>query len=98
MPKEDDPNKSYAFDLMYRDLEVSSGAMRVHEHDLLVERIKRQGLNPISFKSYLSAFKYGMPPHAGWGLGAERFTMALLDIKNIRETVLFPRDRRRLTP
>ncbi|MGE0065698.1 MAG: amino acid--tRNA ligase-related protein, partial [Methanobacteriales archaeon] len=98
MPKEDDPSKSYAFDLMYKDLEVSSGAMRVHEHDLLFERIKRQGLNPRSFKSYLSAFKYGMPPHAGWGLGAERFTMALLDIKNIRETVLFPRDRRRLTP
>jgi aspartyl-tRNA synthetase len=98
MPREDDPSKSYAFDLMYKDLEVSSGAMRVHEHDLLVEKIKKQGLNPRSFESYLSAFKYGMPPHAGWGLGAERFTMALLEIKNIRETVLFPRNRRRLTP
>ncbi|BDZ71325.1 aspartate--tRNA(Asn) ligase [Methanobacterium petrolearium] len=98
MPHEDEPDKSYAFDLMYKDLEISSGATRVHQHDLLVERIKKQGLNPDSFQRYLAAFEYGMPPHAGWGLGAERFTMCLTGMKNIRETVLFPRDRRRLTP
>jgi nondiscriminating aspartyl-tRNA synthetase len=98
MPNLEEPMKSYAFDLMYRDLEISSGATRVHDHDLLVERIKKQGLNPDSFHRYLTAFKYGMPPHAGWGLGAERFTMCLTGMKNIRETVLFPRDRRRLTP
>ena len=97
-PHEDAPEKSYAFDLMYRDLEISSGATRVHQHDLLVERIKKQGLNPDSFQHYLAAFKYGMPPHAGWGLGAERFTMCITGMKNIRETVLFPRDRRRLAP
>jgi aspartyl-tRNA synthetase len=94
----DEPEKSNAFDLMYRDLEISSGAMRVHEHDILVEKIKERGLNPDSFQRYLAAFEYGMPPHAGWGLGAERFTMCLTGAKNIRETVLFPRDRRRLTP
>jgi len=98
MPNQKEPQKSYAFDLMYQDLEISSGATRVHDHDLLVERIKKQGLNPDSFHRYLAAFKYGMPPHAGWGLGAERFTMCLTGMKNIRETVLFPRDRRRLTP
>lgn len=98
MPHEDEPEKSYAFDLMYRDLEISSGATRVHKHDILVDRIKKQGLNPDSFGRYLAAFEYGMPPHAGWGLGAERFTMCLTGMKNIRETVLFPRDRRRLTP
>lgn len=98
MPHEEEPEKSYAFDLMYRDLEISSGATRVHQHDLLVERIKKQGLNTDSFQRYLAAFEYGMPPHAGWGLGAERFTMCLTGMKNIRETVLFPRDRRRLTP
>ncbi len=98
LPHEDAPEKSYAFDLMYKDLEISSGATRVHQHDLLVERIKKQGLNPDSFQRYLAAFEYGMPPHAGWGLGAERFTMCLTGMKNIRETVLFPRDRRRLTP
>lgn len=98
MPDEENPEKSCAFDLMYRDLEISSGAQRVHNHDLLVERIKKQGLNPESFGRYLAAFEYGMPPHAGWGLGAERFTMCLTGVKNVRETVLFPRDRRRLTP
>ena len=98
MPSEENPSKSCAFDLMYRDLEISSGAMRVHQHDLLVERIKKQGLNPESFNRYLAAFEYGMPPHAGWGVGAERFTMCLTGTRNIRETVLFPRDRRRLTP
>lgn len=97
-PHEDEPEKSYAFDLMYRDLEISSGATRVHQHDLLVERIKNQGLNPDSFQHYLAAFQYGMPPHAGWGLGAERFTMCITGMNNIRETVLFPRDRRRLAP
>jgi nondiscriminating aspartyl-tRNA synthetase len=98
MPSRKDPAKSYAFDLMYKDLEISSGAQRVHKHDLLVERIKKQRLNPASFERYLAAFEYGMPPHAGWGLGAERFTMCLTGVKNIRETVLFPRDRRRITP
>ncbi|MEG3224287.1 MAG: aspartate--tRNA(Asn) ligase [Methanobacteriales archaeon Met13] len=98
MPNRKNPKISHAFDLMYRDLEISSGAMRVHIHDLLVERIKGKGLNPDSFNRYLAAFQYGMPPHAGWGLGAERFTMCLTGAKNVRETVLFPRDRRRLTP
>lgn len=98
MPDSKNPEKSCAFDLMYKDLEISSGAQRVHKHDLLVERIKKQGLNPASFERYLAAFEYGMPPHAGWGLGAERFTMCITGAKNIREAVLFPRDRRRLTP
>jgi aspartyl-tRNA synthetase len=98
MPNQENPEISHAFDLMYRDLEISSGAMRVHLHDLLVERIRSKGLNPDSFNRYLAAFQYGMPPHAGWGLGAERFTMCLTGARNVRETVLFPRDRRRLTP
>ena len=98
MPDPEDPLKSCAFDLMYKDIEISSGAMRVHNHDLLVEKIKKQGLNPDSFSRYLAAFEYGMPQHAGWGVGAERFTMSMTGLNNIRETVLFPRDRRRLAP
>ncbi|MDD3985901.1 MAG: aspartate--tRNA(Asn) ligase [Methanobacterium sp.] len=97
MPTEN-PLKSCAFDLMYKDLEISSGAMRVHNHDMLVNKLNEKGLNPDSFSRYLAAFEYGMPPHAGWGVGAERFTMTMTGLKNIRETVLFPRDRRRLTP
>ncbi|KZX16190.1 asparagine--tRNA ligase [Methanobrevibacter cuticularis] len=98
MPNEKNPIKSHAFDLMYKDLEISSGAMRVHQHDLLREKIAEKGLNPDAFGGYLKAFEYGMPPHSGWGLGADRFNMTLTGLENIRETVLFPRDRRRLTP
>ncbi|ADC69420.1 aspartyl-tRNA synthetase [Methanocaldococcus sp. FS406-22] len=98
MPHEDNPEICKAFDLMYKDLEISSGAQRIHLYDLLVENIKKKGLNPDGFTYYLEAFKYGMPPHAGWGLGADRFTMVLTQQENIRECVLFPRDRQRLTP
>ena len=98
MPKADDPEKSTAFDLMYRDLELSSGSQRIHDFDLLYSQIEAKDLNPDSFEKYLQAFKYGMPPHSGWGMGADRLTMVLTGAKNIRETVLFPRDRRRLTP
>ena len=98
MPKEDDPEKSTAFDFMYRDLELSSGAQRIHDYDLLYNQLEAKDLNPDSFEKYLQAFKYGMPPHSGWGMGADRLTMVITGVKNIRETVLFPRDRRRLTP
>ena len=98
LPKENEPNLCLAFDLMYKDLEISSGAQRNHIYDSLVEGIKRMGLNPESFETYLEAFKYGMPPHAGWGLGADRFMMVITGQENIRECVLFPRDRQRLTP
>ena len=98
MPNEDDPEKSTAFDLMYRDLELSSGSQRIHSYDLLYQQLEAKDLNPDSFEKYLEAFKYGMPPHSGWGMGADRLTMVLTGVQNIRETVLFPSDRRRLTP
>ncbi|MDR0913266.1 MAG: aspartate--tRNA(Asn) ligase [Methanobrevibacter sp.] len=98
MANEKDPTIAHAFDLMYKDLEISSGAMRIHQHDLLKEKIAEKGLNPDSFGGYLKAFDYGMPPHSGWGVGADRLTMVLTGVNNIREAVLFPRDRRRLTP
>ncbi|MCD7781554.1 MAG: aspartate--tRNA(Asn) ligase [Methanosphaera sp.] len=98
MPKEDDPEISTAFDLMYRDLELSSGSQRIHDYDLLYSQLEKKDLNPDSFEKYLEAFQYGMPPHSGWGMGADRLTMVITGAQNIRETVLFPRDRRRLTP
>ncbi len=97
-PFEENPELCRAFDLMYYEKEITSGAQRIHDVGLLRERIKEQGLNPENFKYYLEAFEYGMPPHAGWGLGVERTMMILTDMKNIRECVLFPRDRRRLVP
>jgi len=56
------------------------------------------GLDPEAFSYYLNAFRYGMPPHAGWGCGLERYMIALTSVKNVREVVLFPRDRYRLVP
>ncbi|MBQ6099605.1 MAG: aspartate--tRNA(Asn) ligase [Methanobrevibacter sp.] len=98
MPKDGDEKYSHAFDLMYNNLELSSGSTRVHQHDLLVKQIEERGLNPDGFGTYLKAFEYGMPPHAGWGVGAERLTMVMTGSENIRECALFPRDRHRLTP
>ena len=98
MPYENDPSICRAFDLMHPRMELSSGAERVHQYDLLVEQIQRKGLNPESFGFYLRPFRYGMPPHAGWGLGAERLVMTMLGLQNIREAILFPRDMHRLVP
>jgi aspartyl-tRNA synthetase len=98
MPREDDPLLSRAFDLMHPRMELASGSQRVHQHDLLVHQIRSKGLSADSFEFYLRPFRYGMPPHAGWGLGAERLVMTMLGLGNIREAVIFPRDRHRLVP
>ncbi|PWB55361.1 MAG: aspartate--tRNA(Asn) ligase [Candidatus Methanoperedenaceae archaeon] len=98
LPYEDKPEICRAFDMMHPRMELSSGAQRVHNPELLRERITAQGLNADGFDFYLKAFKYGMPPHSGWGVGAERLLMTMLGIENIREVVLFPRDRKRLSP
>jgi aspartyl-tRNA synthetase len=98
MPYENDPEVSKSFDMMHRTMELSSGAQRIHVHDLLRARIEKQGLDPDGFDFYLKTFRYGMPPHSGWGLGCERLMMTMLGAENIRDVVLFPRDRRRLSP
>lgn len=98
MPYEDNPTLSKGFDLMHRTMELSSGAQRIHTPELLISRIESQGLDPEGFGFYLKAFRYGMPPHAGWGIGCERLVMTMLGVENIRDVVLFPRDRRRLSP
>lgn len=97
-PYEDNPFLTKAFDMMHPRMELSSGAQRIHNHDVLRQRIQDQGLNPDGFEFYLKAFRYGIPPHAGWGLGAERLLMTMLDVDNIRDVVLFPRDRKRVSP
>jgi len=97
-PREDNTKISEGFDFMWRWIEIASGGTRVHSKELLVKRLREQGLNPESFRHHLKVFDYGMPPHAGWAIGLERLIMALTGKKNIREVVLFPRDRFRLTP
>jgi len=96
--RDDDPELSTGFDLMHPTLELVSGGQREHRHDHLIEGFEQQGLEPEAFEYYTKMFRYGMPPHAGWGLGAERLVMTMLDLGNIREAVLFPRDRQRLSP
>jgi aspartyl-tRNA synthetase len=97
-PFENKPEICRGFDLQYKEKEITSGAQRVHDVVLLKKRLEEQNLNPSEFKFYLDAFEYGIPPHSGWGLGAERLTMILTGMQNIRECVLFPRDRKRLVP
>jgi nondiscriminating aspartyl-tRNA synthetase len=92
------PRLSEGFDLMWKWIEIASGGTRVHDKRVLMKRLKEQSLHPESFKYHLQAFDFGMPPHAGWAIGLERFVMMLTGIKNIREVVLYPRDRFRLTP
>src|SRR6056297_329596 len=95
---DDDPELSTGFDLMHPRMELVSGGQREHRHEKLIEGFEQQGLDPDQFEYYTKMFKYGMPPHAGFGLGGERLIMTLLGLDNIREAVLFPRDRQRLSP
>ncbi len=98
MDHDDDETLSTGFDLMHPRMELVSGGQREHRHDRLIEGFEAQGLDPDAFEYYTKMFKYGMPPHAGWGLGGERLIMTMLELSNIREAVLFPRDRQRLSP
>ncbi len=97
-PLEGRPERCESFDLMYGWIELASGATRVNDGKLLKERMSSQGLNPDSFKTHLKWFNYGMPPHSGFGLGLARLLMVLTGKDNIREVVMFPRDKRRLEP
>jgi aspartyl-tRNA synthetase len=87
-----------SFDLMYRSLEISSGSTRINRKDDLLERMRKQGLNTQAFDYHLRVFDYGVPPHAGFGVGLERLLMAFTTIENIRDVTLYPRDIDRLTP
>jgi aspartyl-tRNA synthetase len=98
MPREDNPKIVKAFDLIYKGLEISSGAQRIHLPDLLEKRIKDKGLDPKDFEYYINAFRYGAPPHAGWSIGLERLTMKICGKDNIQEVTMFPRTRSRIYP
>lgn len=94
----DDPSVSTHFDLEYGGMEVASGNQRVHDIGTLRNRIMSSGLSVDDFSCYLEAFEFGMPPHGGFGLGLDRLLMQLLELGNIREATLFPRDRDRVVP
>ncbi len=92
------PKISESFDLMFGDLELSSGSTRIEKRDELAERMKNKGMKTDAFEYHLGAFDYGVPPHAGCGIGLERLIMALTGTENIRDVTFYPRDVDRLTP
>jgi len=96
MDDPDDPGFSRSFDLLLRGIEVLSGSQRVHDHAMLMEKIGSKNLDPEKFAYYLLAFKYGLPPHGGTGMGLERLTEKMLGLQNVKEASLFPRDMNRI--
>ncbi len=98
MDDPEDPTFTLSFDLLFRGMEITTGGQRIHDYRKLMEKIEARGMTGEGMEQYLSAFKHGMPPHGGLGIGMERLTMKLMDEDNVRETTLFPRDLSRLDP
>lgn len=97
----DDPNDetfTLSFDLLFKGMEITTGGQRINDYNKLIEKIEKRGMTEEGMEHYLSAFKHGMPPHGGLGIGLERLTMKLIGEDNVRETTLFPRDLSRLEP
>ena len=94
----EDTRYTLSFDLLYHGLEITTGGQRIHDLSMLEEKIQEKGMTEEGLEQYLDAFRFGMPPHGGLGIGLERLTMQLLGEDNIREACLFPRDMSRLEP
>ncbi len=93
-----DPRYTLSFDLLFRGMEITTGGQRIHDYHMLLEKMAARGMTEEGMEQYLSAFKHGMPPHGGLGIGLERLTMKLVGEDNVREATLFPRDLSRLEP
>ncbi|KAI8053423.1 hypothetical protein BDF22DRAFT_620127 [Syncephalis plumigaleata] len=98
MPDPNMPGYSNSYDFFIRGEEIMSGAQRIHDSEYLKQRADEHGVDPSTIEPYISAFKYGTPPHAGGGIGLERVLMLFLSLGNIRKSSLFPRDPKRLEP
>ncbi|MEM4139113.1 MAG: amino acid--tRNA ligase-related protein, partial [Sulfolobaceae archaeon] len=96
--KDDNPSLSESFDLIYTWVEIASGSTRNHKREVLEKAMRERGLNPENFDFFLKWFRYGMPPHAGFGMGLARLMLMFTGLQNVKEIVLFPRDKRRLVP
>ena len=93
-----DPRYTLSFDCLYRGMEITTGGQRIHDYQMLLEKLERRGMSTEGMEHYLAAFRYGLPPHGGLGIGLERLTMQLVGDDNVRRTTLFPRDMSRLEP
>jgi aspartyl-tRNA synthetase len=98
MPDPNDDNFTNSFDAFIRGEEVLSGAQRIHDYDLLLQKVKEKEINPETLSDYLNAFKLGAPAHGGAGIGLERVVKLFIGLGNIKKCVLFPRDPKRLRP
>ena len=98
MDDPEDARYTMSFDLLYHGLEITTGGQRIHDYQMLLDKIAAKGMTTDGLEQYLNTFKHGMPPHGGLGIGLERLTMKLIGEDNIRETTLFPRDLSRLEP
>jgi aspartyl-tRNA synthetase len=98
MRYEDDPTITKSYDLIFNGVEISTGAQREHRIDVLIAQAKEKGLDPEELEFYLDFFKYGVPPHGGFGMGLSRVLMLLLHLTNIRETTYLFRGPTRLLP
>jgi aspartyl-tRNA synthetase len=97
--RHDDNNKlTKSFDLLWKGLEVTTGAQREHRYDVIAEQAKEKGLNLEPIEDYLNCFKYGCPPHGGFGFGLSRMLMLLMGFKNVREVTFLYRGPNRLSP
>lgn len=97
-PDPDDPHWSRAFDLIFRGVELVSGAQRLHRHGDYLRVLRERGLPVEPYASYVDGFRYGIPPHGGFAFGLERWVAGLVGATNIRQVTLFPRDLHRLAP
>ncbi len=98
MDDPEDTTFTLSFDLLFRGLEITTGGQRIHEYQMLVDKMAERGMTDEGMEQYMMIFKHGMPPHGGLGIGLERLTMKILGEENVRETTLFPRDLNRLEP
>lgn len=98
MDDPEDTRYTLSFDLLFRGMEITTGGQRIHDYQMLMEKIAARGMETDGMEQYLNTFKHGMPPHGGLGIGLERLTMKLVGEDNVRETTLFPRDLSRLEP
>ena len=98
MDDPEDARFTLSFDLLFKGLEITTGGQRIHDYQMLKDKIAARGMDEEGMEQYLDTFKHGMPPHGGLGIGLERLTMQILGEENVRETCLFPRDMNRLEP
>jgi nondiscriminating aspartyl-tRNA synthetase len=95
-PNPANPEFNEGMDLLCRGVEWLSGGRRINDYNQLIEHVEKWAMDPGKITMFLEAFKYGVPPEGGFALGAERMTMQILGLKNIREAAMFPRDMHRI--